>query len=234
MLITAIIFLAIFTQSVSGFGLSLVAMSLLVNVIGIREATPLVSLVAITAEFILLVYYRHVFNLRAVARLSAASVFGIPIGLFFLQRVDTGIVTAVLGVILLAFSLYSLFGLVLPRLEHPLWAYSLGFLSGILGGAYNTSGPPVVIYGTCRRWPPAEFKCNLQGFFLLISCLASLGHALSGSLTPTVWHHYLYALPGIGLGAVVGFSLDKRVDPQLFRRLILLLLIVLGLRLIWR
>ena len=232
MFITFVVFLAIFTQSVSGFGLSLVAMSLLVNVIGVREATPLVSLVAITAELIILIYYHHAFNLRAVARLSITAVLGIPIGLYYLGQVDEHVVTAVLGIILCTYALYALSGLKLPRLENPLWAYGLGFCSGLLGGAYNTSGPPIVIYGSCRQWPPAEFKSNLQGFFLLISTLAAIGHALNGNFTSTIWHNYLYALPGIALGILIGVRLDKRLNPQSFRQIVLVMLIVLGLRLI--
>jgi uncharacterized membrane protein YfcA len=231
-IITAIISLAIFTQTISGFGVSLVAMSLLVNVIGVREATPLVALVAMTAELIILFHYRHAFNLHAVTRLSAAAVVGIPLGLIFLQRVDTEIVTAVLGIILLAYSLYALLGVALPQLNHPGWAYGFGFLSGLLGGAYNTSGPPVIIYGTCQRWPPAEFKSNLQGFFILISSLAAIGHIVTGNMTTAVWQNYLYALPGIALGIAIGLSLDKRMNPQRFRHIILVLLLILGLRLI--
>jgi uncharacterized membrane protein YfcA len=230
--ISAIIFLAIFTQAVSGFGVSLVAMSLLVNIIGIREATPLVALVATTAELIILIYYRHAFNLRAVTRLSAAAIVGIPLGLIFLQQVAVEVVTAGLGILLLAYSLYALLGLALPQLNHPNWAYGFGFIGGVLGGAYNTSGPPVIIYGTCQGWPPAEFKSNLQGFFILISSLAAIGHALSGNLTSTVWQNYLYALPGIILGIVVGFNLDKRIKPQRFRQVILILLLVLGAHLL--
>lgn len=231
--ITAIIFLAIFTQTVSGFGVSLVAMSLLVNFIGIREATPLVALVAMTVELIILIYYRHDFNLGAVTRLSGASILGIPIGMIFLRQVEVGILTTILGIILLAYSLYALLGPALPQLKHPSWAYGLGFLAGVLGGAYNTSGPPVIIYGTCQRWPPAEFKSNLQGFFMLVSTVAAIGHAISGGMTITVWQNYLYALPAIALGVVVGLSLDKRIKPQTFRQIILILLLIMGVRLIF-
>lgn len=231
--ITAIIFLAIFTQTVSGFGVSLVAMSLLVNFIGIREATPLVALVAMTVELIILIYYRHTFNLGAVARLSGASILGIPIGMIFLRQVEVGVVTTILGITLLAYSLYALLGPTLPQLKHPSWAYGLGFLAGVLGGVYNTSGPPVIIYGTCQRWPPAEFKSNLQGFFMLVSTLAAIGHAISGGMTVTVWQNYLYALPAIALGVVVGLSLDKRIKPQRFRQVILILLLIMGVRLIF-
>jgi len=51
-----IIFLAVFTQSLSGFGSALVAMALLPALIGIHQAAPLVALVMATIEIFLLIY----------------------------------------------------------------------------------------------------------------------------------------------------------------------------------
>lgn len=89
------------------------------------------------------------------------------------QSFITYIVTAFLGVVIVAYALYALFNPTLPELAQRSWAYGFGFAGGVLSGAYNTSGPPVVIYGTCRCWQPAEFKSNLQGYFLLTRRLAN-------------------------------------------------------------
>lgn len=233
MLLLLIIFVAIFTQAVSGFGLALVSMPLLVAMLGIQMATPLVALVAFTAELLMLLRYRHAFNLRAVARLSVASVVGIPLGVYLLRRANPDAITALLGVIIIAYALYALFSPRLPELNHPAWAYGLGFVAGLLSGAYNTSGPPVVIYGTCRRWPPAGFKSNLQGFFLLNSCVTIAVHSLSGSMTRPVLQSYLQSLPAIALGLLAGFALDNRINQHTFRRIVLILLLLLGARLLW-
>ena len=77
------------------------------------------------------------------------------------------ILLPVLGVVMTGYALYALFNLKLPRLEHSAWAYLIGFLSGLLSGAYSVGGPPVIIYGDCRGWEPDEFKSNMQGFFVL-------------------------------------------------------------------
>ena len=53
-LVSAIILLAVFTQSLSGFGTGLVAMPLLVGVIDVRLAAPLVALVSIVTNATLL------------------------------------------------------------------------------------------------------------------------------------------------------------------------------------
>lgn len=227
-----IIFIAIFTQTVTGFGLALVSMPLLVYVIGIHEATPLVALVAGLAELLLLLRYRADLNLRAVTRLMAASLVGVPLGILLLRRVDAGVVTAVLGLLVFSYALYALFGPPLPELSHSIWAYGFGFASGLLGGAYNTGGPPAIIYGNCRRWPPAEFKGNLQGFFLVNSTFVIIGHAMSGTLTPVVWHDFITVIPAILLALLLGSRLDRYLNPERFRRIVLMVLVILGLSLL--
>ncbi len=228
-----IITLAIFTQTVSGFGLALISMPLLIEALGIQIAAPLVALVAITAEVVLLLRYRHALNFSVVRRLSIASVIGVPVGVFLLPRVDERLMLTLLGLLVTGYALYALARPRLPEIQHPRWAYGFGFASGILSGAYNAAGPPIVIYGSCRRWLPAEFKGNLQGYFLINSVMVILAHALSQHYTPFVWQNYLSALPGIGLGLLLGFSLDRFINPLVFRRIVLVLLVVVGLNLIF-
>ncbi|MBZ0294745.1 MAG: sulfite exporter TauE/SafE family protein [Anaerolineae bacterium] len=231
-LIALIIFFAIFTQSVAGFGLALISMPLLIEGLGVEVAAPLVALVAITAELILLIRYRHALNVKTLERLSLASLVGIPIGVFVASHADERLVLTLLGLVVTLYALYALLRLRLPAVQHPNWAFGFGFIGGILSGAYNASGPPVVIYGTCRGWSPAEFKSNLQGFFFVNSVMVIVTHTLAHHYTPYVWENYLAALPGLGLGLVLGLSLDRFVNPVRFRQIVLVLLVAIGINLI--
>jgi uncharacterized membrane protein YfcA len=230
--VAAIIFLAILTQTVSGFGFGLVSMALLPAVLEMRLATPFVSLIAVCAEALLLLRYRHALNLRAVLRLSLASLVGIPLGIVALDWVNNSLGLKLLGALILGYSLYALLNLKLPQIENPRWAYGFGFLSGILSGLYNSGGPPVVIYGTCRRWSPDEFRGNLQGFFILNSVIVIGGHALRQHFTADVLQYVAVSLPVLLLGVGIGSALAGWINPATFRRVVFVLLLVLGARLL--
>jgi uncharacterized membrane protein YfcA len=232
LLVFIIVFFAIFTQSVTGFGLALVSMPLLSALLGIQTAAPLVALFGIVAEVTLLIYYRHAFNLKVVWRLAVASIIGIPLGVWTLRNVDERIVLTVLGLVVGGYALYALLNLRLPAIKQPVWAYSVGFVAGILGGAYNTAGPPVIVYGNCRQWPPAEFKSNLQGFFLLNGALIVGTHVLANNYTVDVWRNSLVAFPATAAGIVAGLFLANRISASVFRKMVLWLLLVLGIWLI--
>ena len=229
----SIIALAAFTQSVSGFGSALVAMALLPLVISIHQAVPLVTLMSLTLEIILLRHYRSAINLRALRRVLGGSLLGIPFGLYLLRGVDEASVLRLLGIVLVAYAVYALLKLRLPAFAHPRWGWLFGFAAGLLGGAYNTSGPPMVIYGQSQNWGPDEFKANLQSFFLVNNAIVTLGHAMGGNLTPSVWNYFLLTLPALALGIFVGLKLNYRIDALRFRQIVQVLLIGLGLRLIF-
>ena len=227
------IFLAVFTQSLSGFGVALVAMALLPSLIGIQVATPLVALVAFALEIVLVIHYRQAMKIRSISRVVLAALIGTPLGVYFLSNVDEKIALAILGLVMTGYAFYALLGLKLPRLEKPFWAYLAGLFGGLLGGAYNTSGPPVILYADCRRWPPDEFKSNLQGYFVVSSAAVVASHALNGNLTFQVWHMFWCTIPFTVIGLIAGLSLDRWLNPVLFRRVVLILLIVMGIRMIF-
>ena len=229
-----IVFTACFTQGLSGFGSALVAMPLLSPMLGLRHAAPLVAMMSGAVQIALLVRYRRAFNFRAVWRLLAASAVAVPVGVYGLRRIDERITLTVLAVVVLAYAVYSLSGAKLPEVKRGAYAYVAGFFGGLLGGAYNTSGPPVVVYGSCRGWSPDEFKSNLQGFFSVNNAFVFIGHAFAGNVTAAVGWNFLIALGAIAGGVTAAFLLDRFISHALFRKIVLVLLIVLGAQLLVR
>ncbi len=227
--ILSILFLAAFTRSALGFGDALIAMPLLALVINMQTATPLVAFGATTiAATILLKQWRSV-DIRAAWRLILSSLLGIPFGLLLLKTAPESIVKAVLGVVLIGFGLYNLVKPHLPPLRSEKLAYLFGWVAGVLGGAYNTNGPPVIIYGALRKWPPESFRATLQCYFLPTGLMILIGHGLAGLWTPTVLRLYAYALPLILLAILLGGRLNKVMSGGQFNRVVYAILVVMGI-----
>ena len=194
LIVSAVIFIGCFTQGLTGFGLGLVTMSMLPSFVGLRAATPFVALVGIVLEVIMLIRYRESLQIKPVSMLLSASILTIPIGIFYLHRVDERLALFILGIITTGYALYALIGFRLPELKHSLWAWFFGAVGGLLGGAYNTAGPPVILYGDCRRWSPDQFKSNLAGYFLVGSSMVAIAHWVSGNMTVDVISLFLKTL----------------------------------------
>jgi uncharacterized membrane protein YfcA len=223
-----ILFVSTFVRSALGFGDALLAMPLLALLLGVRVATPLVAFAASTiAVTILLRHWRSV-DVRATWRLVVASLAGIPFGLLLLKYAPEAYVKLALGVLLVLYGLYGLFVPRLPVVRGEGLAYAFGFVAGVLGGAYNTNGPPVVIYGALKGWPPEYFRATLQGCFLLTGLMILIGHGLAGLWTPQVLRLYAFSVPVIMLAVFAGEKLNRRIPRETFSRVIYAFLVVMG------
>jgi len=221
---------AVFTQSLSGFGLGLVSMSLITLIadLDLNESVPLVALVAITTQVVLLLYLRRSLLFGSIRRLGIGAIFGVPFGLYAVKFGNRGVLLIMLGVIATAYALYSLLQLPLGRMKNKNLGYLFGSIGGFLGACLSTSGPPVVIYGTASRWKPDEFRATLQGFFIVQATCTIFGHFLIGNYTALVLTRYARTLPMIAVGIVAGLVLSRRINAKTFRRIVLILLVIVG------
>lgn len=228
-----IFFIATFTQSVSGFGGALVAMPLLTaGVLPIEIAAPLFAVAATASRPFMILRYRSAFTLSNIWRLVVAAIFAIPLGVHLLGVVDEQIIRAVLAFVVIGYVVLNLALDRLPKLEHPLWGYVMGFVGGLLAGAYNIGGPPAVMYATGRKWLADEFRANLQTYSLVNNIVVVLAHARNGNLTTDVLHLFVLIMPTVFLGLILGFALNDRINQDVFRKIVLLLLFISGVRLL--
>ena len=225
----AILFVACITRSSFGFGEALVAMPLLSMVIGVKDAAATVALTSIfNAIVILLTTKWHNIEWSAVGYLLVGALLGIPLGVYVLVNVPESAVKLVLAALVISFAVFGLTRPLVAKLESNVPGLGFGFVAGILGGAYNTIGPPMVIFGTLRQWPAQRFRITLQTVFFPTSLVVASFHSANKLWTPLVVKSFLVALPFLVLAAVVGREINKRIEGARFTRCIFYLLLVIG------
>jgi uncharacterized membrane protein YfcA len=227
-LIATIVFFAAFVQSLSGFGFAVVIMPLATLMLGLQTAAPLVAAIALTVYTINVLRFRQAINTGEVMRLAAASAVGIPVGIWILTRANEAVVQQILGLMLVVFALYRLARPSAHQVLSRHWVYPSGFLAGCLGGAYNTPGPPAIVYGTLRQWPRDEFRAGLQTLFLVNAILVVVSHAVARHMTLQILGLYFYALPALGLGIFLAARVDRKVNRHHFRILVSIMVLLLG------
>lgn len=229
--VVAVLFVAALVRSTFGFGDAVLAMPLLSLLVGVETATPVVGLVAVANALLVVGIDRDAIDVATARLLVLATLPGIPVGLLLLTRAPEGVVRGVLGLGLVAFGAWSLRRPALHHLSRR-WALPVGFVAGCLGGAYNTNGPPVVVYASLRDWSPEQFRATLQGYFLCTGLLITAGQAASGLWTTAVWQLFLLAAPGVVVALVLGGRLRRRIPAGRFERWVFAAIIVLGLALL--
>jgi hypothetical protein len=214
--VLAVIAFATVIRSAFGFGEALVAVPLLALFIPIEVAAPLAVLVSVTVAGLILVQDWREVHAGSAGRLILSTVFGIPFGLLLLTSVAEPVVKAVLAAVIITFSVYHLVGRSRFELKDDRQAWLFGFGAGVLGGAYGMNGPPLVVYGTLRRWSPEHFRATLQAYFLPASLAGMAGYGLAGLWTGAVNRYYLLSLPATLAAIALGRAIHRRIDPRRF------------------
>jgi uncharacterized membrane protein YfcA len=226
--VLTVIFQATVIRSAFGFGEALVAVPLLALVIPVEVAAPLATLVSITVAGVIVAQDWRKVQVRSALLLVGSTVLGIPVGLLLLKTVAEPLVKAILAIVIIAFSVDRLVSRRQAQLADDRLAGLFGFSAGVLGGAYGMNGPPLVVYGTLRRWPPDDFRATLQGYFLPASLAGLGGYWLGGFWVPAVTRYYLWSLPMVLVAIVLGRSIHRRMTGARFLRFVHISLIVIG------
>ena len=235
LLILAILFVSTFIHSTLGFGQALIAMPLLLMIVELKIATPLVAFVLMTIGTVILVKNWRVADLNAAWRLVLSSCLGIPMGIFMLKGVPEELMKLFLGILVILFSLYNLTNRHLKMVDlsrvsgGSVLAYLFGFLAGVLGAAYNTSGVIITIYATLRHWSPDRFRSTLQSYFVFTGLLILASHGLAGLWTPDVLGLYVTSLPLVLVGIFLGGKLNRFIPQGQFDGYVNVGLLVMGI-----
>jgi uncharacterized membrane protein YfcA len=226
--IVGVVFFATLIRSAVGFGEALIAVPLLALFIPVELAAPLAVLVSITVAGVIVMQDWNKIEARSAAWLILSTLLGIPLGLLLLKLVAEPLVKAILAVVIITFSTYCLRSRRALELKNDRLAWAFGFAAGILGGAYGMNGPPLVIYGSLRRWSPQHFRATLQGYFLPASLVGMCGYWLTGLWVPAVTWFFLLSLPFALVAIFLGRIVNQRLKGHRFLIVVHFGLILVG------
>jgi uncharacterized membrane protein YfcA len=227
--IITILFFSTIVRSAFGFGDALIAMPLLVMIVGLKVATPLFALMALTLSIAILIFEHKHLQLRNVASIFIAVLIGIPIGFYLLIHANEQLMKLLLAAMIISFVLFNKFYQKTSVYIHQNFKYLFGFLSGLFGGAYNTNGPPLVFWGLLNKWTPDVFRANLQGFFFLSGIILVGGHTIIGNIDIDVLNIYIKTLPFSIIALFVGNKIKRMIAVEKYNHFIYGILLLIGI-----
>jgi uncharacterized membrane protein YfcA len=141
-----------------------------------------------------------------------------------------------IGMVLVAFSLYSLIRPKLPSVSgaRPLTDGTVGVLNGALEGATGFAGIILTIWCTRHSWPPPEQRAVFQPVGVSVFLMTALFLGGTGTIGEGTFGLFLIGLPALALGTWAGLELFGKLDETGFRRVVLVLLLVSGVSLLLR
>lgn len=227
-----LLFLAALVQGYFGFGFGMAAMAGLTFTAELLHAAGVVNLIGLVLSAWIGWQLREGILWPLVWRMMGPLVVGVIIGVTALSSLDGTLMVRVLGVAIVAISGWNWASPSLRSSESAALDRLAALVGGLLGGAFNAGGPPLIAHLFRHPEHPDRLRATLQALFLGISLTRLPVAAAQGLITTAIWIDFALALP-ITLAAVaLGDRLARRTDPSRFRRWCWLGLGLMGVALI--
>jgi uncharacterized protein len=162
------------------------------------------------------------------------SAIGIPAGIAVLELASAVHLRTAVGLLLIAFGLYNLLRPKMPSLKNVGQAGDAGifFLNGVLSGSTGRGGILPTLWCVLRGWPRDEHRSVSQPTAVATFALSLLGLGGMGLITPETTRLFLIGLPVLVAGTLLGWALYGKLDEVVFRKVVLVLLLVSGLAIV--
>lgn len=212
-------FLGGLARGFSGFGAGLIFMPIASAALTPAVAAPLLLVVDLAIVLPLLRKIWRQWDRRDVALMTAGSFVGIPLGAWLLVAADPvamrwALVVLIAGMLALLVSGWRYQG----RPAAPLTLF-VGATSGVLSGAAQVGGPPVIAYWLGGSVKPAAMRANLVAYFVWASFATLAAYIVGGLIDQRVLALALLTGPGYAAGLWLGSHLFGLASEITFRRI---------------
>lgn len=217
MSICAIAFVSGTARGFSGFGSALIFMPLASSIADPRLVAALLLIIDFVAAAPLLPDAWRKADRRATAIMAFGSLIGVPIGTYFLTRLEPVTTRWIISVFVLALLLLLLSGWRYRGKEHTAISVGIGGLSGFCSGLAQTGGPPIVGYWLGRPIASVVARANIVLFFGASDLFSAISYVATGLITMDAIRLSLVVGPVYGIGVWFGASLFGKASEALFR-----------------
>jgi len=229
-----IVLIGHFIKGLSGFASALFAIPLLALFLDIKFVVPVFLLFDLVSGVILTFQNRRSIDKKTALLLLSGLVIGTAIGTYFLISFGNEDLKRVFGVVVILFALRMLIwdNENIKKRISKIWAPVSGLAGGCTGAMFGLNGPPLVLYLTHQLKDKQIFRATLYGIFFVDACYRLILYSFNKLITIEVIKFALYLTPFLLVGVLLGSKLHAKINENLFKKIIALILMVTGVFLV--
>src|SRR2546423_2764716 len=215
--ISVIAFVSGTARGFSVFGSALIFRPLASSIASPRLVAALLLIIDFIAAAPLLPNaWKHA-DRKATAVMVLGALIGVPLGTYFLSRLDPVTTRWIISGFVFWLLLLLLSGWRYRGKGNHALSIGVGGLSGFSSGLAQTGGPPIVGYWLGRPIASVVARANILLFFGASDLFSAVSYALAGLITADAIRFSFLVGPIYGIGVWFGASLFGRASERLFR-----------------
>ena len=217
MALCAVAFVSGTARGFSGFGSALIFMPLASSVAAPRLVAALLLVIDFVAAAPLVPDAWRKADRKATAVMVTGALIGVPIGTYFLSRLEPVTTRWIISIFVFALLLLLLSGWRYRGKDHAAVSIGIGGLSGFCSGLAQTGGPPIVGYWLGRPIASVVARANIVLFFGASDFFSGVSYATAGLITMDAILFAVVVGPVYAVGVWFGASLFGKASETLFR-----------------
>lgn len=219
-----------FVQGLSGFGFSMVAMSVWAWALEPRLAAVLAVCGALTGQVVAAATVRRGFDKARLLPFVLGGLAGIPLGVALLPRLDMDAFKLVLGTLLVLWCPAMLLARHLPRITAGgrMADAAVGLSGGVMGGLGGFTGVLPTLWCTLRGLDKDVQRAIIQNFNLAMLLVTFTTYAATGLITRATLPLLALVIPAMLVPSLLGARLYAGISEARFRQVVLGLLTLSG------
>jgi uncharacterized membrane protein YfcA len=219
--------------SVAGFGIGSILTPLLALRVGTKLAVAAVSIPHLIATALRFVRIREHVDKRVFLNFGITSAAGGLLGALLHARFSSTVLSYVLGTLLVFAGIMGVTGLSRRMRFEGAAAWIAGALSGAFGGLVGNQGGIRSAAMLGMRVSKESFVATATAIALVVDVARMPVYALiQGKQVLGIWAVLLLAIIGVVVGTLAGERILKRIPEPLFRRVVSIIILALGVGLL--
>lgn len=219
--------------SIGGMGL-LVLPILMISFPG-PEALAIMLPIYVITDILAVLSYKSKVSWGVLARFLPLSFLGILVASQFLASINADQFVTLLGILIILMIALGFYLDYRPAtfMQKPWAAYSMGFFGGIVTMLANAAGPIFSLFLLEQKLDKETYVSTRAWAFFIVNFIKLPLYFSLGFLSLESAEASLYALPGLLVGAFIGYRVLKKVKPVQFKWLIRSMSIIAAFKLVF-
>ncbi len=221
-------------------GLGIFAVPVMALAISPVQAAAIMLPVLIVMDWTSVAAYRNSWNKRVLLLTLPGAIIGIALGGYLARYVNEDFVRIAVALIALGFVAYAVakeFILKSNKLSRLKDNRPVGFFAGTVAGftsfIAHAGGPPFQAFAIPQGLEKRIYAGTAVMFFTVVNAIKLVPYAMLGQFDKTNLSTSLVLMPLAPVGVLIGVWMIKRIDEKLFFRVLYVLLVIVGLKLLW-
>ena len=212
----------------AGFGSGYVLIPVFSLIFGVREALASIAIMATLGGIGMMINSARRAEWRQIGPLCFCALLTTPLGIVILLSVDPELMRRVIGALVIVSAAALMMGLVYKGKRNMITSAVAGVLVGLAHGAVGLGGLTASLYILSSQQPAIVQRASIVVVSTIVSTIAAIIWTIQGTVDTAVAARSLILMIPFGITVWCGMRVFNVTPGPLFRRIILLFVMTLG------